>query len=208
MQAGEALSSLAAQFGAEVGLPQPSWALAPQGMCCFASGTTARKTGSPVPLATPPLRDLVGTAQALPAFPAQLAIASLGFPAMPSQWPHAPSLLLQSVPCWLPGKGRDRLGWGHKAMGSMEPFVPSDGVCLGLKRQETKKSASQQAHPSDPDPASSRPWWSWALECGRQAPYFPVSFPLVLFQAGNSHREVKMSRRRVPKWQQLPVLGV
>lgn len=95
MQAREALSSLAAQFGAEVGLPQPSRALALQGMCCFAYGTTARKTGSPAPLATPPLKDLVGTAQALAAFPTQLATASLGFPAMPSQWPHGPCLLLQ-----------------------------------------------------------------------------------------------------------------
>lgn len=35
----------------------------------------------------------------------------------------------------------------------MGPFVTSDGVCPGLKRQETKQSASQQARPSDPDPS-------------------------------------------------------
>lgn len=47
----------------------------------------------------------------------------------------------------------------------MGPFVSSDGVCPGLKRQETEKSASQQACPPDPDPASPRPQWSWALGC-------------------------------------------
>lgn len=53
MQAGEALSSRAAQFGAEGGLSQPSHALALQGICCFAPGTAAKGTGSPVPLGRP-----------------------------------------------------------------------------------------------------------------------------------------------------------
>lgn len=93
MQAGEALSSRAAQFGAEVGFSQPSHALALQDICCFAPGTAAKRIGGPVPLAAPPLRDLVGTTQALPVFPTSLAAASFGFPAVPSQWPHGPCLL-------------------------------------------------------------------------------------------------------------------
>lgn len=93
MQAREALSSRAAPFRAEVGLPQPSHAQALRLICCFAPGTAARRTGSLAPLAAPPLRDLVGAAPALPVFPAQLAAASLGFPAMPSLRPHGPCLL-------------------------------------------------------------------------------------------------------------------
>lgn len=93
MQAREALSSQAAPSGAEGGLPQPSHARGLRRICCFAPGTAARRTGHPAPLAAPPLRDLVGTAHALPVFPAQLAAASLGLPAMPSLRPHGPCLL-------------------------------------------------------------------------------------------------------------------
>lgn len=32
-----------------------------------------------------------------------------------------------------------------------------------------------------PDPVSPKPWWSWAQGYGRQAPFFPVAFPLVFF---------------------------
>lgn len=93
MQAREALSSQAAQFETEVGLPHLYHALALKGICCFAARTVASRTGSPMPLAGPPLRDLVGTAHALPVFPSQMAAASLDFPSMPSQWPYGPCLL-------------------------------------------------------------------------------------------------------------------
>lgn len=93
MQAGEALSSWAARLGAEVGHPQSSHAWALCGICCFAPGTAARSPGSPSSRATRLLRGLVGTPHALPVFPAQLAAASLGFPAMPSQRPRGPCLL-------------------------------------------------------------------------------------------------------------------
>lgn len=139
MQAGRAPSSQAAQFGAEVGPPSPP-VLWPCRVCA------ALLLGlQPAVSATPPLRDLLGAAHTLPVFPAQLAAASLGFPAMASQRPRGLGLLPDWVPCWLPREGSDRLGWGHKAMGSMRPFVPSDGICPGLKRQETEKNASQQA---------------------------------------------------------------
>lgn len=36
-----------------------------------------------------------------------------------------------------------------------------------------KEMGDREAYCPDPDLASPRLWWSWALGCGRQAPFFP-----------------------------------
>ena len=36
-----------------------------------------------------------------------------------------------------------------------------------------KEMGDREAYRPDPDLASPRLWWSWALGCGRQAPFFP-----------------------------------
>lgn len=64
MQAGEALSSWAAHFRAEVGLPQcpptPTPCSGLWGICGFAPGTTARRPGSRSSPATGPFSGLEG----------------------------------------------------------------------------------------------------------------------------------------------------
>lgn len=139
------------------------------------------------PLPGPPILSggLVATPHALPVFPAQLAAASLGFPAIPSQWLRGPCLLpkLSECPAGCLGRGGTDLGGvtgqGYGVKGTLCLFR----VCRGLKRKrpETERSASQQACPPDPDPASPRPWWSWpwAVKAGS---ILRICFPLIFLQ--------------------------
>lgn len=183
MPAGEARSSRAAQSGAEIGLPfPPPPCFGSLGYWLFCSWDCSQEAWQPCIPATPPLRHLVGTAHALRAFPARQAAALPGFPAMPSAAPW-PVCYPSDCPMAAWG-GRDRLGWGHKAKGSMGPFVPAAGVSLRLERQRGM-SASKRV-----------------LRGGRQSLCFPAA-PLWVSSELSSHRE-KERRRRWPGWQPPP----
>lgn len=108
---GDPIKHPAGFFGIEVGLASPSHASILRGIRRFAPRVAAEFQKQPLSLAGP------GTTHTLPT---QLTVASLGFPAMSSRWPHGPCRLPKGPADCLRRKGS--LGWCHKAMGSMDPL--------------------------------------------------------------------------------------
>ena len=92
---------------------------------------------------------------------------TLGFPAMPSQWPRGPVYYQSECPAGCQGKGGTDLVrlQGYGVNGALCPFKWS--------LSWAKEMGDREAYHPDPDLASPRLWWSWALGCGRQAPFFP-----------------------------------